>query len=117
MRSLWSPDCAIAQPFKWALKGSFMAIPHPLSVDLENLFSQFRRGSPQDRKQMLDRIEYLLTEIRGKSDSAYVKTKCTSLFVVCKNMSRLRQPSDYDESRESSLALGDISVIQDNFTK
>ena len=94
-----------------------MSRPHPLATELKQLFSDFQRELPASRKSMLPCIKSLALSIKSQSGNSYVSQKCTSLFVCCENLARLRQPKWFDENREIVLALGDISKIQENFSE
>lgn len=85
--------------------------------ELEKLFDQFKNSFPERRKQILSQVESKCIEIKGRSGDSYVSQKCTSLVVACKNLARLRQPKNYDESRDIVFALGDISIIKRNFNE
>lgn len=83
-----------------------------LVEQLSKAFADFRQSNPLGRKAGLQRIENICNAIRSKNSDGYLSGKCVSLLDACKKMARQRQPNGYDDSREVSFALGDITVIE-----
>ena len=79
---------------------------------MESEFDTFMSESASFRKQRLLRIEHLVSEAKHLNQHAYLSEKCTGLLKCCREMSRLRQPHDYDEDQCISFALGDLSGIK-----
>lgn len=79
---------------------------------IEDFYERFRFSTPAGRKLELPRLPALRSRLVGVCNDGYVMGKLSSFEEVCKRLSRLRQPSGFDESREISLGLGDIGVIR-----
>ncbi len=86
-------------------------------IELKELFETFKTSPPKSRKSILPRIELACTQIQSFGVSPYVSQCCTRLLESCRQMARLRQPKDYDESTLISRALGDLSSIESNLGK
>lgn len=98
-------------PHQWPIEAKARA--EKAMADLEVFYDTMRECTPFGRRQELHRLPSICTAIASVSGAeGYVMGKLTALDGVCKRLSSLRPPKDFDESRAIVWGLGDVSSIR-----
>lgn len=86
---------------------------HEAIMELEQLFTVFRKETPSGRNSLFPQLEFLCFNIGSQFGGSYETEQCTSIIESCKKMKSLRPPKEYNDSNEISFVLGYISIIKD----
>lgn len=84
---------------------------HDLIVQLQETFDDFRLSAPARRKAILPKIELICSMMQERSLSTYSAQCCSRVVNTCRGMAKLKQLKTYDDSKQVSHVLGDISFI------
>jgi len=82
-------------------------------VKFEDAYQGFRECTSFGRKKEFPKLEKICNEIRYASDDAYLRECCVRFLETCKNLSKERQPLEYDEEGDLAYALGQLRLICD----
>lgn len=82
-------------------------------AELEVFWSNFRNSTQARRRDLLPLLTRIRLAVASTSQSdAYVLDRLAKLHDACKQLSRLRQRSSFDEGGQIAFALGDLSLIR-----
>lgn len=82
-------------------------------ADLEAFWDRFRYSTSKDRQAALPKLTRIRAEIATITSGDEYTMECFSKFTgACRQLARLRQPREFDESGVVSYALGDLSNIR-----
>lgn len=82
-------------------------------VDLEAFWDRFRRSTTHGRKLELPSLQAIRRELVSVTQAdSYAMEILTRLDDVCRQLTRAKQPSNFDESRVEVYGMGDVSNLR-----
>lgn len=82
-------------------------------ADLEAFWYRFRNSTTYGRQLELPKLQPIRRELVSVTEAdSYALEHLTRLDDVCRQLTRSRQPSNFDESRVVVFGLGDVSNMR-----